>query len=749
MNSIIAFYCDSNRNKHLMSVINSLFPIKSFNSNLTKLGKRLPIIDYNHVCYSQIDQGDKSSNNNSRNSNSNPNDKQSNSKWLLFIKKSKYSLTSLCGIMLYYYKKNKDNEEKEIFYNDIFRLMQNKEIDYILLFKDNTISLNSPYINNTLTTTTTQAISHNPSAMNSYLAKIYLKNGLFVYLTIANYDKFINDIEGAQIEHEVRKEDFVPIKITSIDHKANKREIIEFIIGIAYWGLVSLICSNFAQVFFRSKGINFHYRNSNKGGLNPRTFTDSKAREFIKGQSNIITLKDVAGLREAKKEITEFIDFLKNPSKYHSLGAKIPHGALLIGPPGTGKTLLAKAIAGEANVPFFSISGSEFDEMYVGVGPARVRSLFKMAKNRSPCIIFIDELDSVGSKRSIRPNSSNDESKKTLNQLLVEMDGFNSNSKIIVLGATNCPEVLDNALLRPGRFDRKIEISLPDKKDRKEIFNLYLSTIKLNEDKGIKEYASRLANITPGFSGADIANLVNEAAIISARENKTDVDMQSFDKASVRVLTGFEMSKTLSKTEKRIVAFHESGHCVINWFSYTIFPVIKISIIPRSKGMLGFNMNLPSNSYLHTKQNLLDMITSTLGGRLAEEIFLGITTTGASDDLVKANDLARQMVITYGMSKLGLISYRTHNENYNSMMMHKEYSEQREREIEDEIKEIIDQCTVKAKQTLMQQKDKLYSLVNSLLEKETLGEEELKEILGQRPLFSDVNMGHNISALKH
>lgn len=346
----------------------------------------------------------------------------------------------------------------------------------------------------------------------------------------------------------------------------------------------------------------------------------TKAREYGVEEKVNVKFKDVAGCESAKQEITEFVDFLKHPEKYNKLGAKIPRGALLVGPPGTGKTLLAKSVAGEAGVPFFAISGSDFVEKFVGVGASRVRDLFKKARSKKPSIIFIDEIDAVGKKRG-GSFMRNDERDNTLNQLLVEMDGFTTDANVVVLAATNRADVLDKALLRPGRFDRQVEINLPDRKERIDILKIYLKKVVLNKEKEIDEYAERLSTLTPGYSGADISNLVNEAAIMAARGNKSCIDMSDFENASDRVLAGLETKKSISVEEKKTVAYHEAGHAIVGWFLENCNPIVKITIVPRSKGALGFTQYLPDENVLMTKENLIDSICLTLGGRMAEEHF--------------------------------------------------------------------------------------------------------------------------------
>lgn len=385
----------------------------------------------------------------------------------------------------------------------------------------------------------------------------------------------------------------------------------------------------------------------------------SQIKEHIATEGKpIVKFLDVAGLNECKKEIVEFVDFLKKPEKYHKIGAKIPRGALLVGPPGTGKTLLAKAVAGEAGVPFFSVSGSEFVEMYAGRGASRVRELFTKAKEKTPSIVFIDEIDAVGKKRSEGMHGGNDERESTLNQLLVEMDGFGTDSTVIVLAATNRKDMLDPALLRPGRFDRTVEVNLPDRKDREEILKVYLNKIKLNKEKDVQEYANRLSTLTPGFSGADLSNLVNEAAIISARENKSSVDSIAFEMASDRIIAGLETKRHLSPRERKTVAYHESGHAVVGWVLENSNPLVKVTIVPRSKGALGFAQYIPDDYSLQTTEQLNDLMCVFLGGRVAEEVFFKQITTGASDDLNKVSSIAKAIVVNYGMSKLGLMTFK-------------------------------------------------------------------------------------------
>lgn len=453
----------------------------------------------------------------------------------------------------------------------------------------------------------------------------------------------------------------------------------------------------------------------------------SKARVFDKDSLNKITFKDVAGLEEAKVEVMEIVDFLKNPAKYTALGGKIPKGALLVGPPGTGKTLLAKAVAGEANVPFFSISGSDFVEMFVGVGASRVRDLFQQAKEKAPCIVFIDEIDAVGRARSKNIGfSSNDERENTLNQLLTEMDGFGTNSGVIILAATNRADILDKALMRAGRFDRQIYVDLPELKDREAIFNVHLKNLKLDPDLD----RSFLAKHTPGFSGADIANVCNEAALIAARKNKSLIDKQDFLDAVDRIVGGLEKKSRIFKPEeKKTTAYHEAGHAVVSWFLKNANPVFKVTIIPRGVS-LGATWYLPEERLLSTKEQLLEEMASLMGGRAAEEIINGTIATGALNDLERATKLAYAMVTYYGMSeKIGHLSY------YDSQQMpmyEKPYSEQTAQLIDSEAKLLLNQAHQTALSIIKEHNDGFVELAELLISREVIFSEDLERIFGPR-----------------
>jgi cell division protease FtsH len=455
----------------------------------------------------------------------------------------------------------------------------------------------------------------------------------------------------------------------------------------------------------------------------------SKATLFDKEAQVSVTFNDVAGLEEAKQEVMEIVDFLKNPKKYTNLGGKIPKGALLIGAPGTGKTLLAKAVAGEAQVPFFSLSGSDFVEMFVGVGASRVRDLFRQAKDKAPCIIFIDEIDAIGRARG-KNNivGGNDERENTLNQLLVEMDGFGTDSGIIILAATNRPDVLDSALLRPGRFDRQVSIDKPDLVGREQIFKVHLKPVKLADGVDAKKLSAQ----TPGFAGAEIANVCNEAALIAARKNKEAVDMQDFQDAIDRVIGGLEKkNKIISPEEKRIVAYHEAGHAIAGWFLEHADPLVKVSIVPRGVAALGYAQYLPKEQFLYTTEQLIDGMCMTMGGRVAEDITFGKISTGAQNDLERITKLAYAMVTIYGMNdKVGNVSF---NDTQGEYQFNKPYSEKTSELIDQEVRNQITEVYGMTKKLLLDKREGLIKLAEKLLEKEILFQSDLEEILGKRP----------------
>jgi AFG3 family protein len=454
----------------------------------------------------------------------------------------------------------------------------------------------------------------------------------------------------------------------------------------------------------------------------------SKATLFDKASRVNINFGDVAGLDEAKVEVMEIVDFLKNPKKYTALGGKIPKGALLIGPPGTGKTLLAKAVAGEAQVPFFSLSGSDFVEMFVGVGASRVRDLFKQAREKAPCIIFIDEIDAIGRARGKNMMMSNDERENTLNQLLVEMDGFGTDLGIIILAATNRPDVLDSALLRPGRFDRQISIDKPDMVGREAIFKVHLQPIKISTTLDIH----KLAEQTPGFAGADIANVCNEAALIAARKNKDAVDMSDFQDAIDRVIGGLEKkNKIISREEKEIIAYHEAGHAICGWFLEHAYPLLKVTVVPRGTAALGYAQYTPKEQYLYNTDQLMDQICMTLGGRASEDIFFGKISTGASNDLQQITRIAYSMITVYGMNdKVGNISYYDPNQE-NTFT--KPFSEETGKMIDEEVRKLIDVAYIRTKELLTEKKSDVEKLAKELLRKEVLFKSDVEALIGKRP----------------
>ncbi len=476
----------------------------------------------------------------------------------------------------------------------------------------------------------------------------------------------------------------------------------------------------------------FRRMSGGAGGSGPGSIFSvgkSKAQIFDKESNIKIDFKDVAGLEEAKMEVREIVDFLKKPKKYTELGGKIPKGALLVGPPGTGKTLLAKAVAGEANVPFFSISGSDFVEMFVGVGASRVRDLFKQAKEKAPCIVFIDEIDAVGRARGRNPNfGANDERENTLNQLLTEMDGFGTNVGVIILAATNRADVLDRALLRAGRFDRQIHVELPDLNERKEIFKVHLRPLKLAKDFDI----DFLAKQTPGFSGADIANVCNESALIAARKNKKEVERQDFLDAVDRIIGGLERkNKIISPQEKRTIAFHEAGHATVSWLLEHANPLVKVTIIPRGRA-LGAAWYLPEERQLTTTEQMHDELAAALGGRASEELTFGKISTGALNDLEKVTKQAYAMVTYFGMSdKIGNISFYD-SSGQNEYAFNKPYSEKTAEAIDEEVKSIVDKAYERAKKILMENSKGLTALAEQLLEKEVIFSEDLEKIFGKR-----------------
>ena len=538
------------------------------------------------------------------------------------------------------------------------------------------------------------------------------QKGYQFFYNIGSVDTFREDIAKAEADGNGK---------VVIDYEKEEPWYDSWLVGLLPWILMLGIW------FFLMRGM----RGGGAGGGGIMNVGKARAQEFDQSDpTKRITFKDVAGLEEAKVEIMEIVDFLKNAPKYRELGAKIPKGALLVGPPGTGKTLLAKAVAGEANVPFLSISGSDFVEMFVGVGASRVRDLFDQAKKKAPCIVFIDEIDAIGRARGKNAGfSGNDERENTLNQLLTEMDGFQTNAGVIVLAATNRADILDKALMRAGRFDRQIEVGLPELNERKEIFEVHLRKLKLDENLD-REF---LAKQTPGFSGADIANVCNEAALIAARHNKDCVGREDFLAAVDRIIGGLERkNKVISAQEKKTIAYHEAGHATVSWLLKHANPLIKVTIIPRGKA-LGAAWYLPEERQLTTREQMMDELASLLAGRVAEEKFFGHLSTGALNDLERVTKQCYAMVAYYGMSEaVGSMSYYD-STGQSDMAFTKPYSERTAQQIDDEVRALIAKAREMAEKVIDEHREGLIELAELLLEKEVVFTEDVERIFGQRP----------------
>jgi len=586
--------------------------------------------------------------------------------------------------------------EKMVRSNDVQRVVLIKNQDYIeITLKEEALS-NTKY---------KLELDQNESLFKS-------QNGPHYKVEIVSVEKFAKDFEDLMAEQpEDQRFDY------KIEEKSDYTSI------LFNWGFLILLIFGFWFLMRRMTG---------GGGPGGQIFNIGKSRAALFDAENKvkITFEDAAGLEEAKEEVQEIVEFLRNPSKFTKLGGKIPKGALLVGPPGTGKTLLAKAVAGEAGVPFFTLSGSDFVEMFVGVGAARVRDLFKQAKEKAPCIIFIDEIDAIGRSRGRgQMPGSNDERENTLNSLLVEMDGFSTDVGVIILAATNRPDVLDSALLRPGRFDRQISIDKPDIVGREAIFKVHLKPIQLAKDID----ARKLAAQTPGFAGAEIANVCNEAALIAARKDKKKVDMQDFQDAIDRVIGGLEKkNKLISPEEKKIVAYHEAGHAAAGWFLEHADPLVKVSIVPRGVAALGYAQYLPKEQFLYQTEQLLDEMCMALGGRAAEEIIFGKISTGALSDLERITKMAYSIVTVYGMNdKIGNVSfYDSKQSEYNFT---KPYSDATAELIDKEVKALIDRAYNRTKKLLLDKKNELEILAKELLEREIIFQSDLEELIGKRP----------------
>ncbi len=571
--------------------------------------------------------------------------------------------------------------------------------------------------------------------VNRSFARVYVRGddhnvphaGEVVRMNFGSLEQLEAKIDMTQMQLGLAPDQFIPI------HHVSETEPGSVVSTILPW-VIMLLPLLFIRRAFKDIG---KMMGDGKGGMGGsgggrNAFNFGKVDMAGRELKSAVKFTDVAGLRQSKQELLEFVDFLKFPAKYDKLGAKIPKGALLVGPPGTGKTLLAKAVAGEADVPFYSISGSDFVEMFVGVGASRVRDLFAKARKTAPSIIFIDEIDAVGKKRGKSQMGGNDERESTLNQLLVEMDGFTTTTGVVVLAGTNRVDILDKALTRAGRFDRQIPIDRPDLEEREEIFQVHLRNVTLKPGLDTKEVSHRMAALTPGMVGADIANICNEAAIFAARRKGEHVELIDFEQASERVIGGIAKSKNLmSPLDKNSVAIHESGHAVAGWFLRHADPLLKVSIIPRSSGALGYAQYLPEEMSLYSKDALLDKMCAILGGRAAEDIMLNRITTGASDDFDKVTQMAYGMVQVYGMTdKVGIISF---NPSRLSESAFKPFSEHTAQLIDAEVRTLIEQQYDRCKQLLGEHKEKLVKLSESLFAKETIGYRDLKEILGPRP----------------
>ncbi|XP_034920923.1 ATP-dependent zinc metalloprotease FTSH 10, mitochondrial [Populus alba] len=554
------------------------------------------------------------------------------------------------------------------------------------------------------------------------------------YFTIGSVDTFEEKLEEAQEALGIDPHNYVPVTYAS--EMVWYQELMRFAPTLLLLGTLMYMGRRMQG------GLGVGGGGGGKGGRGIFNIGKAHVTKADKNSKNKIYFKDVAGCDEAKQEIMEFVHFLKSPKKYEELGAKIPKGALLVGPPGTGKTLLAKATAGESGVPFLSISGSDFMEMFVGVGPSRVRNLFQEARQCAPSIIFIDEIDAIGRARGRGGFSgSNDERESTLNQLLVEMDGFGTTAGVVVLAGTNRPDILDKALLRPGRFDRQICIDKPDIKGRDQIFQIYLKKIKLDHEPSY--YSQRLAALTPGFAGADIANVCNEAALIAARSEGSLVTMEHFEAALDRVIGGLEKkNKVISKLERKTVAYHESGHAVAGWFLEHAEPLLKVTIVPRGTAALGFAQYVPNENLLFTKEQLFDMTCMTLGGRAAEQVLLGKISTGAQNDLEKVTKMTYAQVAVYGFSdKVGLLSFP---QKEDSLEMTKPYSNETGAIIDSEVREWVGKAYGHTVQLVEKHKEQVAQIAELLLEKEVLHQEDLIRVLGERPFKSSEASNYDI-----
>lgn len=601
---------------------------------------------------------------------------------------------------------NKNTSPFEISQKRFEQMYKSNDVESITLIKDKDLvdvclkeaALQNDKYQDILKNRNTMSLTHGPHA----------------YFKVYNGEVFKKDLEAFEKENNIPYNKRLELNMESSSPFSDM---------LLSWGFIFLILIGFWYLMRRVA----------TGGPGGQIFNIGKSKAALFDAENKvkITFADVAGLEEGKEEVKEIVDFLKNPTKFTKLGGKIPKGALLVGPPGTGKTLLAKAVAGEAGVPFFSLSGSDFVEMFVGVGAARVRDLFKQAKEKAPCIIFIDEIDAIGRSRGkgAMPGG-NDERENTLNSLLVEMDGFATDSGVIILAATNRPDILDSALLRPGRFDRQISIDKPDIIGREHIFKVHLKPLKLSNEIDAKKLAAQ----TPGFAGAEIANVCNESALIAARKDKSEIDMQDFQDAIDRVIGGLEKkNKIISPEEKKIVAYHEAGHAVAGWFLEHADPLVKVSIVPRGIAALGYAQYLPKEQFLYTTEQLIDEMCMTLGGRAAEEIIFGKISTGALSDLERITKLAYSIVTVYGMNdKIGNVSFYDSKQSgdYNFT---KPYSDHTAQTIDEEVRKIISDAFERTKSLLRSKQNELEIVAKELLKKEIIFQSDLDILIGKRP----------------
>jgi len=640
-------------------------------------------------------------------------------------------------------KDNKKNilEKKPKFNTQLWIILLISSFIYLAygLFSNNPISIDYNRFNKMIT-------SHDVSKIvvvkNQEIVEITLNEDALqnsTYKDELESSKLIQNTNGPHYQLEVSSvESFEKRYFDLIDQmkKSNNKEVeyltekrYDFYSFLQTWGFTILILIGFWFLIRRMSG---------GGGPGGQIFNigKSKASLFDKESKTKLTFHDVAGLEEAKEEVKEIVEFLKTPKKFTKLGGKIPKGALLVGAPGTGKTLLAKAVAGEAAVPFYSLSGSDFVEMFVGVGAARVRDLFKKAKEKAPCIVFIDEIDAIGRSRGRgQMPGSNDERENTLNSLLVEMDGFSTDSGVIILAATNRPDVLDSALLRPGRFDRQITIDKPDLIGREAIFKVHVRELTLNENVNLKNLSAQ----TPGFAGAEIANVCNESALIAARKNKKTIEMDDFQDAIDRVIGGLEKkNKIISPEEKKIVAYHEAGHAIAGWYLEHADPLVKVSIVPRGLAALGYAQYLPKEQFLYQTDQLLDEMCMALGGRAAEEIIFGKISTGALNDLERITKMAYSIVSVYGMNKnIGNISF--FNSKQSDYNFTKPYSDSTAEKIDFEARRIVENAYERTKNLLINKKEQLKKIAKKLLEKEILFQNDIELLIGKRPFKNPTN----------